>query len=29
VQFLTFEARHHAGIPLRDEDPERYIVENG
>jgi hypothetical protein len=28
VQFLTFESRHYAGIPLRDKDPERYIAEN-
>ena len=29
VQFLTYESRHYAGIPLRDKDPERYIAENG
>ncbi|MGY1624138.1 hemerythrin domain-containing protein [Geodermatophilus sp. SYSU D00965] len=28
VQFLTFEAQHYAGIPIRDKDPERYIDEN-
>jgi hypothetical protein len=29
VRFLTYEARHYAGIPIRDVDPERYIAENG
>ena len=29
VQFLTYEARHYAGIPLRDKDPEEYVAENG
>jgi hypothetical protein len=28
VQFLTFEAQHYAGIPIRDKDPDRYIAEN-
>ncbi|WP_448626109.1 hemerythrin domain-containing protein [Geodermatophilus sp. URMC 64] len=28
VQFLTFEAEHYAGIPIRDKDPERYVAEN-
>jgi hypothetical protein len=28
VQFLTFESRHYAGIPIRDKDPERYVAEN-
>ncbi|MGY1642886.1 hemerythrin domain-containing protein [Geodermatophilus sp. SYSU D00703] len=28
VQFLTFEAQHHAGIPIRDKDPERYVADN-
>ena len=29
VQFLTYEAKHYAGIPPRDKDPEEYIAENG
>jgi hypothetical protein len=29
VQFLTFEAEHFAGVPLRDADPEEYVAENG
>ena len=28
VQFLTYEAQHYAGIPIRDKDPEQYIEEN-
>lgn len=28
VQFLTFEARHHAGIPAVDKDPRDYVAEN-
>jgi hypothetical protein len=28
VQFLTFEAQHYAGIPIRDRDPERYVADN-
>jgi hypothetical protein len=28
VQFLTYEAQHYEGIPIRDKDPERYIEEN-
>ncbi|MEU2347799.1 hemerythrin domain-containing protein [Modestobacter sp. NPDC049651] len=28
VQFLAYEARHWAGIPIRDKDPETYIQEN-
>jgi hypothetical protein len=28
VQFLTYEAKHYAGIPARDKDPEEYIAEN-
>jgi hypothetical protein len=28
VQFLTYEARHYAGIPIRDKDPEQYIEDN-
>ena len=28
VQFLTYESKHYAGIPLRDKDPEQYIEEN-
>jgi hypothetical protein len=28
VQFLTFEAKHYAGVPLRDKDPEEYIEQN-
>jgi hypothetical protein len=28
VQFLTFEAEHYAGIPIRDKDPERYVADN-
>jgi hypothetical protein len=28
VQFLTFEAKHYAGVPLRDKDPEEYIDQN-
>ena len=28
VQFLAYEARHWAGIPIRDKDPETYIREN-
>src|SRR4051812_265123 len=28
VQFLVFEARHYAGVPLRDKDPEEYVEEN-
>jgi hypothetical protein len=28
VQFLTFEAQHPAGIPIRDKDAGRYIAEN-
>jgi hypothetical protein len=28
VQFLTYEAKHYAGIPIRDKDPEKYIEEN-
>jgi hypothetical protein len=29
VQFLTFEAVHFAGVPLRDADPEEYVAEHG
>ena len=29
VQFLTFEAQHHDGVPVRDKDPETYVAENG
>jgi hypothetical protein len=25
VQFLTFEARHYDGVPIRDKDPEGYV----
>jgi hypothetical protein len=28
VQFLTFEAKHYAGVPLRDKDPEEYVEQN-
>jgi len=28
VQFLTYEAQHYEGIPIRDKDPEQYIEEN-
>ena len=28
VQFLTYEAKHYAGIPIRDKDPQAYIREN-
>ena len=28
VQFLTYEAQHYAGIPIRDKDPQQYIEEN-
>jgi hypothetical protein len=28
VQFLTFEAKHYAGVPIRDKDPQEYIAEN-
>jgi hypothetical protein len=28
VQFLTYEAKHYAGIPIRDKDPEEYIRQN-
>jgi hypothetical protein len=28
VQFLTFEAKHYAGVPLRDKDPGEYIQRN-
>jgi hypothetical protein len=28
VQFLTYEAKHYAGIPIRDKDPKEYIAEN-
>jgi hypothetical protein len=28
VQFLTYEAKHYAGIPIRDKDPEKYIEQN-
>jgi hypothetical protein len=28
VQFLTFEAKHYAGIPIRDKDPEEYVAGN-
>ena len=28
VQFLTYEAKHYAGIPIRDKDPQEYIREN-
>ncbi|RBY80909.1 cation-binding protein [Geodermatophilus sp. TF02-6] len=28
VQFLTFESKHYAGIPIRDKDPQQYISEN-
>ena len=28
VQFLSYEARHYAGIPIRDKDPQQYIEEN-
>jgi hypothetical protein len=28
VQFLTYEAKHYAGIPIRDKDPQEYIAEN-
>jgi hypothetical protein len=29
VQFLVYEAKHFAGIPLRDKDPQQYIAEHG
>ena len=29
VQFLTFEARHYQGVPLRDRDPEGYVEQFG
>jgi hypothetical protein len=25
VQFLTFEARHYEGVPIKDKDPEDYV----
>jgi hypothetical protein len=28
VQFVTYEAKHYAGITPRDKDPEQYIEEN-
>ena len=28
VRFLTYEAQHYAGIPIRDKDPQEYIAEN-
>src|SRR5215212_9452100 len=28
VQFLTYEAKHYAGIPIRDKDPQQYIEQN-
>ena len=28
VQFLTYEAQHSAGIPIRDKDPQEYIQQN-
>jgi len=28
VQFLTYEAKHYAGIPIRDKNPQQYIAEN-
>jgi hypothetical protein len=28
VQFLTYEAKHYAGIPIRDKDPQEYVAEN-
>ena len=28
VRFLTYEAKHYAGIPVRDKDPEKYIEQN-
>ncbi len=28
VQFLTYEAKHYAGIPIRNKDPEDYIEAN-
>ena len=29
VQFLTFEARHYEGVPIRDKDPEAYVRQFG
>ena len=28
VQFLTYEAKHSAGIPIRDKDPDEYIEQH-
>ena len=28
VQFLTYEAEHVTGVPIRDKDPEEYVREN-
>ena len=28
VQFLTYEAKHVTGIPIRDKDPDTYIEQN-
>jgi hypothetical protein len=29
VEFLTFEARHYEGVPIRDKDPEAYVEKFG
>jgi len=29
VQFLTFEAQHYEGVPIRDKDPEGYVKRFG
>jgi hypothetical protein len=29
VEFLTFEARHYEGVPIRDKNPEAYVKQFG
>jgi hypothetical protein len=29
VEFLTFEAKHYEGVPIRDKDPEGYVRQFG
>jgi hypothetical protein len=29
VQFLTFEAQHYEGVPIRDKDPDAYVARFG
>jgi hypothetical protein len=29
VQFLTFEALHYQGVPIRDKDPQAYVEQFG